>query len=328
MMGSDAVWIEVLDRRGHVVQRTRAAQWPIKLGRGYDCDVLIDDAHVAAHHATLMRDAQTGEIALQSHASMNPAQVATRTLREGEAATLPEGIHETTFGKTRVRIVVGHPPVALAKPLLQQLGNIEKYAGLLFLAALAISAFESWFAMTETVKPSVILTSVMAAGGLLVVWAGGWSFITRLLQGYTAYLSHLGLAAGAALAATILVWVFDVSSFALNWSWLSRWRVLVFGALLVMLLLAHLRVVNGGASTRVTSVVLAGTLGALVVMMVNNYQTHKTVMPASFMAHVLPSSWRVAGETPVEQFYERAKARKAEVDALQKVESDDEGFLE
>ena len=45
--------IETLDRDGQPRQILRVSQWPVRIGRAIDCDLVLDDPHVAAHHATL-----------------------------------------------------------------------------------------------------------------------------------------------------------------------------------------------------------------------------------------------------------------------------------
>src|SRR4029450_1978129 len=45
--------VEVLDRDGHVRSIVPVTSWPVPIGRAIDCDVVLDDAHVAARHATV-----------------------------------------------------------------------------------------------------------------------------------------------------------------------------------------------------------------------------------------------------------------------------------
>ena len=42
--------IETLDRDGQPRQILRVSQWPVRIGRAIDCDLVLDDPHVAAHH--------------------------------------------------------------------------------------------------------------------------------------------------------------------------------------------------------------------------------------------------------------------------------------
>ena len=45
--------VEVLDRDGHVRLIVPVTSWPVTIGRALDCDVVLDDVHAAARHATV-----------------------------------------------------------------------------------------------------------------------------------------------------------------------------------------------------------------------------------------------------------------------------------
>ena len=45
--------VEILDRDGHTRQLVPVSHWPVTIGRAIECDVVLDDPHVAAQHATL-----------------------------------------------------------------------------------------------------------------------------------------------------------------------------------------------------------------------------------------------------------------------------------
>lgn len=45
--------IELLERDGRVSRVLDVHAWPLCLGRALDNDLVIDDPHLAAHHATL-----------------------------------------------------------------------------------------------------------------------------------------------------------------------------------------------------------------------------------------------------------------------------------
>ena len=50
------IWLEILSRHHDVISRQRvdvAGGKQIRIGRAYDCDVVLDDAYVAPHHLSL-----------------------------------------------------------------------------------------------------------------------------------------------------------------------------------------------------------------------------------------------------------------------------------
>jgi pSer/pThr/pTyr-binding forkhead associated (FHA) protein len=63
-------WVEVLDAHGHVRARHRIDAVPAIIGRGYGCDVLLDDPWVSPVHARLYRDLD-GSFVLEDAGSEN-----------------------------------------------------------------------------------------------------------------------------------------------------------------------------------------------------------------------------------------------------------------
>ena len=46
-------FVEIVDRHGDVLARHPVYRWPASIGRGYQADVIIDDAFVAPVHAAI-----------------------------------------------------------------------------------------------------------------------------------------------------------------------------------------------------------------------------------------------------------------------------------
>ena len=67
--------IERLDDHGQVLQLHRVHHWPQKIGRAVDNDLLIDDPHVAAHHAMLAPRRKTEDTTAQVDATLPAAPV-------------------------------------------------------------------------------------------------------------------------------------------------------------------------------------------------------------------------------------------------------------
>ncbi|HEY1226492.1 MAG TPA: FHA domain-containing protein, partial [Ramlibacter sp.] len=62
--------IETLARNGDVLQRSRIDTLPIRIGRGYDNDLILDDDYVAASHALIELD-PAGRLLLRDLGSRN-----------------------------------------------------------------------------------------------------------------------------------------------------------------------------------------------------------------------------------------------------------------
>jgi len=50
------IWVEILSRHRDITARVRTASPEVRIGRGYDNDVIVDDPYVAARHLRVFRD--------------------------------------------------------------------------------------------------------------------------------------------------------------------------------------------------------------------------------------------------------------------------------
>ena len=63
-------FIEILSRTGEVIHRHQVADLPIRIGRAYDNDFILDDVHTAAHHA-IVQATEDGKVILRDLGSKN-----------------------------------------------------------------------------------------------------------------------------------------------------------------------------------------------------------------------------------------------------------------
>ncbi|MDH4389786.1 MAG: FHA domain-containing protein, partial [Aquabacterium sp.] len=112
--------IELLDRDGRARRTLDVHAWPVTLGRALDNTWVLDDPHVAPHHATLALDAG-GRPVVQVGDSRNGLQLGRRLLRAGDQAALPAAGAVLQFGGLRLRLRLAGAPLApewpLARPL-------------------------------------------------------------------------------------------------------------------------------------------------------------------------------------------------------------------
>jgi hypothetical protein len=318
--------IETLDRRGHIASRTRIDQLPATIGRGYGCNVIVDDAYCAPTHVSVELDAQ-GEIIVRDAGTQNGLSAA--GFAAGKAAkisVLPvRGSTDFVIGKTRMRVVPADAPIAPERTLtVERSVNTNVVVGAVALL-LALSGFESWFGMINEVKPVTIITALLALLGVLFIWAGGWAFITRLIQGAPKLGTHVLIATVGLIALQIGSLIVDALGFSFNLSALVRWRMLLGTFMGALLLAAHVYVVNGALSRWTMGILGLVTAGVLAMGFLNNYQSYKTISPGGFMSNVFPPSWQLSGSRGVDDFYTRVRSDKADVDALRAIEGDQDG---
>lgn len=178
------VFVEELDRSGHVVQR-RAVGLPCSLGRAYDNQVIFDDPFVEPHHARVQ---------------MREGRIEVEDLHTGASQIVdPNKGLECRLGRTRLRLRTPTFKVADTRPdplVGTALGRIAAsraallLCSLLGLGALAIDAhLENHEAdlTRELVMMLVVLSGAIA-------WAASFDLAGRLRGQEKAFMLHFAIA--------------------------------------------------------------------------------------------------------------------------------------
>ncbi|MES2100852.1 MAG: FHA domain-containing protein, partial [Pseudomonadota bacterium] len=173
--------LEVLDRDGQPRQSFAVQQWPLRIGRALDNDVVLSDPHVAARHLTIAATEQG--LALTLADTRNGASLGRKRLRGGESAALATDGEplDLTLGKTHLRLrLPGH---ALAAELaLAPRGSLARRALPIGLAALALIAgtlFTTWLDtdpenLTRAIG-NALLTGLVGAA----IWCTAWALMSK-----------------------------------------------------------------------------------------------------------------------------------------------------
>ena len=122
------LFVEVLDRRGRVLSRTRIESLPATIGRGYESTVILDDEHVAASHLQIYAD-ENGSVFAKDLGSQNGFSAGSvgraPSSKITNMAIASGGATELFVGKSRIRIV---PISAQVAP--ERLLTVERQAPL------------------------------------------------------------------------------------------------------------------------------------------------------------------------------------------------------
>ena len=73
--------VDLLDRDGRARVTIGVRRWPVTVGRAVDCDVVLDDPHVAPHHAALSQE--DGAVLLVVGETVNGVWLEKRRLAAG-----------------------------------------------------------------------------------------------------------------------------------------------------------------------------------------------------------------------------------------------------
>jgi hypothetical protein len=228
--------IEALDRDGQPRQILRVLQWPVRIGRAIDCDLVLDDAHVAGHHATL--DWREDGVHVEPAASVNGVRLGRSTVAPGSAPRLPaSGL--LTLGTTTLRVRLASDVLAPEQRLLDLHQHERRHAAVLvalIVVASAWKAFDLWLATAPGTQGSALAWGYLSAPAGLVIWCAVWAIGSMLFQRRFAFWSHLQVALTWLLVAIVTEAVTAQVAFALSMPAIEKFGRIVFvGAMAVML---------------------------------------------------------------------------------------------
>jgi hypothetical protein len=251
--------IEELDRDGEPLRRVRITQWPARIGRAIDCDVVLDDPHVAPHHATLVSG--EGAVHVVPAPSMNGVRFGRSQVVEGSSPALPpNGL--LTLGATTIRVRLPGEALAAEVPLATERAQSRRAAWLLGLGVVAAVwvAFQQWLGAAPGASGTEMAAVFLAAPLVLGLWCGLWALGSKLFQHRFAFWPHLEVALFWPLVAVLVTALAGQLSFALSAPLIAKaGRVVALGAV-AMLLWRHLGIVLPRHRREVGLVMLAVAL--------------------------------------------------------------------
>jgi hypothetical protein len=232
--------IETLDRDGQPRQVLRVLQWPVRIGRAIDCDLVLDDPHVAAHHATLaLRD---DGVHVEPAASLNGVRLGRAAVAPGSTPLLPPS-STMTFGATTLRVRLAGEVLAPEQRLLDLLQYERRHAltlmGLILFAALW-QGFSLWLATVPGAQGSALAWNYLGAPIGLIVWCALWAIGSMIFQRRFAFWAHLYVALKWLLIAVVAEAAAGQLAFALSMPVLDKLGRLVFAGAIAMMIWRHL----------------------------------------------------------------------------------------
>ncbi|MGH7675995.1 MAG: FHA domain-containing protein [Gemmatimonadales bacterium] len=200
------IFVEVLDRRGHVAARVRVEVLPAIVGRSYGSAVILDDRYVSPEHLRIARD-ETGALVVEDLGSTNGVYDAAGGARLSRI-TLRPGL-QLRIGRTVVRFGFADQPVppALPDPAVGGLGRALTSPRTVVGVCVAAPVLVGWqaylgdYGRVSAAEPvSAALVTIL----LLAIWAGGWAFASRVLVHRPHFPAHLAVASAGVIAGMAL----------------------------------------------------------------------------------------------------------------------------
>ena len=300
-------FIETLARNGEVLQRQRVDTLPIRIGRGYDNDVILDDAFVAARHALVEHDAG-GTLILRDLGTRNGLN---HGGRRRPILTL-DGNTVVRLGHTSLRVRAAEfavPDEVLDRTMHGWEGALPGLAGTLLIALVAL--FTMWLADTQPFRLFRYLLALAYGVGAGLVWAGLWALGNRLFGRHARLGRHLFIF-GCGVAVLML---FRLLSSAVGYAWsievFTRYGSHVAIVLVAGMVYFHLTTVAPRPRRRFTVICAALALMGSGLVLISNEQRNGRLADELYMSVLLPPEMRATPDASVDAFMDDVAAMQA-----------------
>jgi pSer/pThr/pTyr-binding forkhead associated (FHA) protein len=303
-------FVETLAGNREVRRRQRVDALPIRIGRAYDNDIILEDQHISAHHA-IVDQSDDGRLMVRDSGSCNgilhKRRRHTELLLDGNTVfrlghvslrirsadfQVADEVRDTTFNDWE-----GWPPAL---------------AGLALLVCL--SAINTWLETTDKFEVTPFLMAIISAVCLGMVWCGAWSFTNRLFGGNARLGRHLFILGCGYTALEIWNLASSAVAYGLSWEVFTRYGSHAAIAIFGVMVFYHLCSIKPGRQRyfAVASVVLALLCSGVKLMF--NYRFSGILADETVMGERFPPLIRVSSEKPVSRLISDATRLKSVVD--------------
>lgn len=304
-------FIELLNRNQQVLARYRHTELPIRIGRAYDNDVILDDPHIAPHHAQIEVTENERGLQVRDLGSQNGIVFNHQTSKQ----LALDGNRVFRLGHSRLRLRQGNYPVAPEKvdsTNHRWEGIRPGVAGFLLLTLVAVAKL--WLFNTEdntAVNYALALATIL---GMAMLWAVGWTLLNRLIDSQTRLGRHIFIVACGFAGFELWNLLSTTLGYAFSLEFLTAYSSLAVNAIIITTITYHITTVVPHYQQR------AGLGGILMVLLswgfnlMENYQRHGIFADEPYMSQILPPNFRVSPNHSVESFFEDAKQLQKKAD--------------
>ena len=297
--------LEAIDRDGHVRQVWPIRNWPVRIGRALDNDVVLTDPHVAARHLTL-DDAGGGVLVMDTGDTVNGVTIGLRRIGARMRATLQlEGEPlDLAVGRTRLRVRLAETALAPELPLAGLQVRHPRLWPSLVMAALVVAgvAFGSYLDTDPDNFVRGVGSTLLVGLTAAALWCGAWALLSKTItrQGHFGW--HLRVFVVAALVMLGLNVLPGLLAFALSWPWLTDFSFIATFAVGATALYFHLLGIEPARPRRLRWVVATGAVVAVGLTLWFNQQRTSQMGDELYMSHLFPPALRIAKPMPTDKF--------------------------
>jgi hypothetical protein len=323
-MSGAVMWVEVLDRHGDVAARHRfddIARWPVRVGRSPDNDIVLDDPHVAPHHAVISMD-RDGHLHIDDEGTVNGLVNETTRQRQARVSCATHSL--VRLGRTRLRIRDGRETVAPELPLRTEVGGAWVALGLT-VVLFTFSLIDLWLGYTGDTPTSHFVLPMMALSFLVLIWTSAWAIFSRIFAGQAWYARHLVVALAATLLAVMFNELQEWLSYAMAWPALQDRDIASLWIIAAIACYFHARIMAVRNMRLATGLIVASLAAVVGMQWATQHEGRKWVGQSATLGTLKPPVVQLSRPTPLPDFLSATQDMKARLDTARKKVPEDGG---
>jgi hypothetical protein len=307
----EIIWIEVLSRSREVLARHRCAGSEIRIGRGYDNDVVLDDPYVAPQHLRIRRN-EAGTWVAEDLGSANGLFLEQGGDKFGWVEI--DGNRPIRIGHTYLRLRESGHAVAPERAY-QRPSRLWPALAVLGAMLVAIEIGANWLGETSEPRLSPYLVSVLTVALFLAVWTASWSVLARIFSGQARFERNLLIALAGAVIYSLYREFAGFAGFAFSWRGLASYQYIGVWSLVAAVCFLHLREVSPTRLKLKAGLVVALLATGIGVQLLNQSELRTGVDRQASVMRLLPPEFRLAPSQTEESFFADIEALKSQLDS-------------
>jgi hypothetical protein len=304
------MWIEVLSRHGEVAARERIDGPEARIGRAFDNDVVIDDAHVAPHHLRIHRG-EDGELVAEDLGTLNGLFAEHGAKRVARLSLAKEpGIR---IGRTTLRVHDAAHPVPAEKVLTPPRDHARWAAGL-GAALLSGLLVLQWLDLTKEPSANLLLLPLLGFVTILALWTSLWAMLSRVFFGQARFSLQLRIAITACIAFVLWDQLTETLSFSLAWRDIAEYAGLGAWAVLAATCYAHLHTIGPRHMRAAMGLVVALIGAGAALQYLGKDEARKLIGQSATLGELRPPQFRLVPLASADAFFKKAEGARLSVD--------------
>lgn len=305
-----AVFIEVLNPDGSTKTRHRCTHLPIKIGRAYDNDVILDDPHVAAFHALIELN-QLDELVISDQSSLNGISLN----HQREPYFVVDGHKAYHLGRTRVRIRTADFTVAP-----EQADDTNHHwegwrPALVAMVMIGLmTLFTTWAGDLSEKNLSEYLQEIIYILIFALGWSGVWALLGRLFTGHPRFGRQLFITGCTLLAFECWSQLSGVLAYAFSWEALVTFSSHPIVVIMSFALYFHLITAGNKRPERLKVYLAALAIFSSGIILTNHYQASKHFADELYMSSLFPPNLRISKDQSLDEFMNDMQSLQSKVD--------------